>query len=259
MIALPILKEMIPGGLSYGANYLVEFESQSLWYETSLTITAQALRQGLRTDYHTFMHVPTEIKRGLSRLGLEIPKMEEDASFRVLDSYTSSTFLGPQQTKEKQWANFEKSLDLKDWAAGVTDTSINPLERDKNRLHVDDNTSVLLQHNSEKSFIDFWRTHIILDARILNLSILHAVVTGVYSDTFYSQYEALCDGVIEFRGREEKGQIEQYMRVRTIRGKPHDSRWRHLRLLENGGVVAELAKLKDAEMGVRDWLKGPGK
>jgi KaiC/GvpD/RAD55 family RecA-like ATPase len=61
------------------------------------------------------------------------------------------------------------------------------------------------------------------------------------------------------QSREERGQIEQYMRVRTIRGKPHDSRWRHLRLLENGGVVAELAKLKDSELGVRDWLKGPRK
>jgi KaiC/GvpD/RAD55 family RecA-like ATPase len=124
---------------------------------------------------------------------------------------------------------------------------------------LDDNTSVLLQHNSEKSFIDFWRTHIILDARILSLAILHAVVTRVYSNTFYSQYEVLCDGVIEFRGREERGQIEQYMRVRTIRGKPHDSPWRHLRLLENGGVRAELAKMKDNELGVRDWLTGPRK
>ena len=254
-----MLKEMIPGGLSYGANYLVEFEPQSLWYETSLTLTAEALKQGLRVDYHTFMHVPSEVKGSLSGLGLDITRLEGDTSFRVLDSYTGSTFLGPPQTIGARWKNFEKSLDLKDWAAGISEESTNPLERDKNRLHVDDNTSVLLQHNSEKSFIDYWRTHILLNARILNLAILHAAVTGVYSDTFYSQFEALCDGVIEFRGREEKGQIEQYMRVRTIRGKPHDSRWRHLRLLENGGVVAELAKLKESELGVRDWLKGPRK
>ena len=254
-----MLKEMIPGGLSYGANYLVEFEPQSLWYETSLTLTAEALKQGVRTDYHTFMHVPSEVKESLSRLGLDISRLEGDTSFRVLDSYTGSTFLGPPQTIGARWRNFEKSLDLKDWAAGISEESTNPLERDKNRLHVDDNTSVLLQHNSEKSFIDYWRTHIILNARILNLSILHAAVTGVYSDTFYSQFEALCDGVIEFRGREENGQIEQYVRVRTIRGKPHDSRWRHLRLLENGGVVAELARLKESELGVRDWLKGPRK
>jgi KaiC/GvpD/RAD55 family RecA-like ATPase len=162
------------------------------------------------------MHIPSQIKEALSRLGLDIPRLEESSSFRILDSYTGSTFLGPPQTREKRWQNFEKSLDLKDWVTGVMEESTNPLERDKNRLHMDDNTSVLLQHNSEKSFIDFWRTHIILDARILNLVILHAVVSGVYSETFYSQYEALCDGVIEFRGREERGRIEQYMRVRTM-------------------------------------------
>ena len=79
-MTLPILKEMIPGGLSYGANYLVEFEPQSLWYETSLTITAEGLKQGLRADYHTFMHVPSKIKNDLSGLGLDIPKMEKGAS-----------------------------------------------------------------------------------------------------------------------------------------------------------------------------------
>jgi len=100
------------------------------------------------------MHVPAEISEA-NKTRLDIPKIEEDMSFRILDSYTGSTFLGPPQTIGNRWKNFEKSLDLKDWAAGVSEESTNPLERDKNRLHVDDNTSVLLQHNSEKDFIDF--------------------------------------------------------------------------------------------------------
>jgi hypothetical protein len=145
------------------------------------------------------MHVPSEIKEALFKLGLDISRLEEITSFCLLDSYTGSTFLGPPQTKEKRWDNFEKSLDLKDWALGVKDETRTPADRDKNWLHVDDNTSVLLQHNSEKAFIDFWRTYVIPDARILSLAMLHAVVMGVYSDSFYRQYEALCDGVIEFR------------------------------------------------------------
>ncbi len=113
-VSLPLFKEMIPGGLSYGANYLVEFEPQSLWYETSLTIAAQGLRQGLRTDYHTFMHMPTEIRTALSSLGLTLPEFEEDDRFRIEDSYTATTFLQPPHSRSV-WEHYEKSLDLKEW------------------------------------------------------------------------------------------------------------------------------------------------
>ena len=40
---------MVPGGLSYGGHYVVEYDPDSPWYETSLTIAAEALIQGVRT------------------------------------------------------------------------------------------------------------------------------------------------------------------------------------------------------------------
>ena len=57
-LRLPMLDAILPNGLKFGANYLVEFESHSLWYETSLSLCAQALRKGVRADYHTFSHIP---------------------------------------------------------------------------------------------------------------------------------------------------------------------------------------------------------
>ncbi len=133
------------------------------------------------------------------------------------------------------------------------------MEADKNRLHIDDNTSVLLHQNSEKDFIDFWLTQAMPSTRVLNLAVVHSVVTETYSPTFYRQYEALCDGIIDVRSREEAGKIEHFMRVRAMRGKQHDSRWRRLRLRANGEVGSEPVSGKNVELGIHDWLKGPSK
>jgi len=87
-VTLPILDGVVPGGFPYGSSYLIEFEPDSLWYETSLTITAQALRLGNKTEYHTFMHLPNDIRDGLSRLGLNLKRFEQDGLFRIIDTYT---------------------------------------------------------------------------------------------------------------------------------------------------------------------------
>lgn len=50
-------------------------------------------------------------------------------------------------------------------------------------MHIDDNTSVVVQYNDEKAFIDFWRTKMIPEARKSEFACLHSVVTGAYSDT----------------------------------------------------------------------------
>src|SRR6266705_2161540 len=93
-LILPLLGEMVPGGFSYGGNYLVEFEPDSPWYEASLTIAAHALRQGIKTEYHTFRHIPGEIRTALQRLGIDVAKKEQESLFRILDTYTLTTGLG---------------------------------------------------------------------------------------------------------------------------------------------------------------------
>ncbi len=245
------------GELSYGTKCLVEFEPHSLWYETSLTIAAQAVKQGILTDYHTFQHIPMEVRENLRKLGLDLQKLEKSGALRIIDSYNVTTgFVAPENPELYP----SRSLKLGDWDTGILEEMKGDAEGiGKGRFHVDDNTSVLLQYNDEKTFIDHWRTKAIPETRARELTSLNSVVMGVYSESFYRQFESLCDAIIDFQSREETGQMEHYMRVRTLRGRSHDSRWRRLRLVESGEVAVEKILTGTQELGVTRWLKGPGR
>ncbi|HLQ07189.1 MAG TPA: adenylate/guanylate cyclase domain-containing protein [Nitrososphaerales archaeon] len=239
-VRLPLIEELLPGGLRFGANYLVEFEPQSIWYETSLTLCAQALRQGLRTDYHSFTHPSGDIRRQLKEMGLDIQKLEADETFRVIDSYSVQTGMGAAERVGKgttiDYVEL-KSVKMADWDKNSVDVmrgEIPPVDR--RRLHIDDNTSVLVQFNDEKSVAEHFRTPTVPYARRLELAAIHSVAAGIYADSFYKQFEAFCDGIIDFRGTEESGKVLQSMRVRVMRGRNHDSSWRRLKMLGNGEV-----------------------
>jgi len=261
ILEVPLLSEMAPGGFAYGRNYLVEFDPHSLWYEASLTIASQLLKRGIKTDYHTFTHIPGEVREALARLGLNVRKMEDDSTLRIVDSFTVTTLLKPESIEKSTLVRtMEKSLSLKDWERGDAELLKEAApESEKKRFHIDDNTSTLVSYNDEKSFVDHWRTNGIPTARIFEWSILHSAVTGALSESFYRQFESLCDGVIDFRSQEENETIGQYTRIRMMRGKSQDSRWRRLRLLNNGEVAFDHSTPKAGGLGIRAWLKGPKK
>jgi KaiC/GvpD/RAD55 family RecA-like ATPase len=232
-LALPILGELIPSGIDYGTALLVEFDPDSLWYETSLTIAAQALRVGAKTAYHTFLRPPSEIRQALTNLGLNVSVLESTGIFQIGDSYTPQTGLGSSETKA-EWA---ESLKVSDWS--ISDAKLlkaQLTEADKRWLHLDDNTGVLLQYNSEKAIIDYWRTRK-GTTKIAEEVSLHSFLKGVASNAFYNQIESLCDGIIDLKKEEKGSEIEHYLRLRILRGKRIDSRWHLLQLTDNGEVT----------------------
>lgn len=237
-VAIPILREFVSGGLDYGTNLLVEFEPNSLWYETSLTMTAHALKEGIRTEYHTFEHVPGEVRAALSKLGLEVKTSEEEGTLRIIDSYTVQTGLSSPEKGAGTRAYLTQSVKVSDWSIAIAQAVKTGIpETEKRWLHIDDNTSVLLQYNDEKAVIDFSRTRGIPRTRARQAVFLHSLVTGIASDSFYKQFESLCDGTIHFRSDERADEIEHYVRVRALRTRTFDSRWRRLRKLDNGEVT----------------------
>lgn len=235
-LTLPILKDLIPGGFGYGVVLVVEFEPHSIWYESSLAIAANALRNGIRTDYHVYMHSPDEIIEDLGKFGLEITKLEEEDVFRILDSY--STQIGKKPRKSKAPVHYSESLDLTEWKYSRRDELGRGVDQSqKSRLHIDDDTTVMLRYNSETKFIDAVRTKGRPYWKALDLALINALATGIAPTSFYAQFELLCDGIIDFKSEEREGRIEHLARVRKIRGKNYDSRWHKLLLQDNGEVT----------------------
>ncbi len=233
-LTLPILKTIFPDGIDYGTALMVEFEPDSLWYETSLTIAAQALRAGTRTAYHTFLRPPDEIRQILTSSGLNVRELESEGVFEIEDSYTPQTGLGPSETKA-QWV---QSLKVSDWS--IADAKLLKAqipEEDKRWLHIDDNTGVLLQYNQEKTIIDYWRTRK-GTIRVAEEVALYSFLKGVASDAFYNQIEFLSDGIVDLKKEEKGPEIEHYLRLRIMRSKRYDSRWHRLQLAHNGEVTA---------------------
>jgi len=233
----PFLKELVPGGFEYGANLLVEFDSDSVWYETSLTIAAHALRAGIKIDYHNFQHTPSDIRKALDRRGLDVKKLEDDDMLWIVDSYTVQTGL---DTSKDQTDVTQVSVKLADWSIALArDLKMGISEAMKRRLHIDDNTGILLQYNEEKAIIDFWRTRYIPYSRARECVNIYSLLTNVASISFYKQYESLSDGIIDFKSEERENELQHYVRMRSLRGRGYDSRWRKLRLSDNGEVTLE--------------------
>jgi KaiC/GvpD/RAD55 family RecA-like ATPase len=229
------LDKLVRGGVDYGTNLLVEFEPHSLWYETSLTIASIAANSGIKTEYHTFQHIPSEIRRALKRLGLDVEKAVQQGTLTIIDSYTVQTGVGVPETPQSP---VSRSVKVSDWSIEFGKRLKTRIpESLKRSLHIDDNCSVLLQYNQEKEVIDFWRTRIIPIGRAHEDIMFHAHSTGVASDSFYRQFELLCDGIIDFKSEEKGGEMEHYVRARTIRGRTYDSRWHRISLRDNGEVA----------------------
>lgn len=257
ILSLPLIEELVPGGIDYATVLLVEFEPHSLWYDAAFTIASQAVRKGIKTDLHLLQHSVLEARNKMSKLGVDVRKLQVEDLLRFIDSYTVQMGLGSAEKPKGADAFKTESVRISDWAKAAGEQIQQGIaDSEKHRLHIDDNLTVMTRYNKEDELIDFWRTRIIPLYRARESVLVHPLAVGVASDVFFKQFEALSDGIIDFRSREENGKIEHYVRLRTIQGKAPDTRWQHLLKSSNGLVSLDHSRPKVSELGIAGWLKG---
>ena len=200
------------------------------------------MKDDVKSEYHTFHHIPSEVRERLGRLGLNVKQLEEDMKLRIIDSYSPQTGLREEKDIPSTGDIRERvaaSMRLSDWS--ISDAKLlkggGISEENKRWFHVDDDVSILLNYNQEREFLDYWRLRNIPSARAQEQVMLHGVLTGTASEQFYRKFESLSDGIIEFRSEEKAlASIEQFVRVSTLRNKTCDTRWRRLNVLDTGEV-----------------------
>jgi KaiC/GvpD/RAD55 family RecA-like ATPase len=236
---LPIFERLLPDGVEFGTNLLVEFEPDSAWYEASLTIAAQALRSGHKALYHTFQHLPADVEHDLRKFGLDLTKLQGEGVFQILDSLAVQTGgLNPVGQEDP----IAKSLKIPDLSISAAESIRKGREEgvpedEKWWVHVDDNTAIITRYNPENNVLDFWRTRYFPNARLTKEITIYSVLKRMVSESFLSQLESITDGIIDFKCEDKEGEVTQFFRVRRMRGRKFDSRWQRLNLSETGEVT----------------------
>ncbi len=210
---------------------LVEFDADSLWYPLASTIVAGALTQGNIVDYHTFTRDPDELRHELEELGIEVSRLEQNSALEFIDWYAPSV---GRTSKEKRTISFLKLTEMS------LDLSRDLKDEKKQRqpvLHLDDNYSVVLQFNDEKPFVQYIRDRDIPWKKKFHTVNLFGLTRGVHSEYLYRSLEDLAKGIIDIRSEEKEGALQNLLRVRTMKGIPHDGGWHELQLQENGRVA----------------------
>ena len=240
---VPLLEAAVPEGLRYEGNYLVEFEPDSVWYEASITIAARSVQRGQKTEYHSFHRDINDVKEALEALGLSVDKEVKKGMLRLIDSYTPATKDVKGRLREKTDFLANIAPNIRDWSKVIKKQTVDGFEdRERKWLHIDDNTSLLLQTNDEETMLNGWRTVFIPWGRARRLITINGFVKGVASDTFYRKNESLYDGVFELAAEEKEGRLIHRMRAKIFHGGSFDSSWKALHLLPRGEVVVSKKK-----------------
>ena len=239
-IGVEILERLAPGAFQYGMTCIVEFEPHSAWHEISLTLAAQALDRGVKTEYHVFQHPPEEIRHALARVGVDVERFEREGLLRVMDSYTPTTPLTGPQTGRMEPLLSGRRPDAEQWANAIREKMKTGFSEDEKRwLHIDDNEAILLGYSSTEAVLTGWRTTFVPMAKSRKMLILHSISTGMASEAFCRATEAMADAVIDVVKKEEGGRLENYIRLRALRGVRFDSSWRRIEVMNNGQVVIQ--------------------
>jgi len=101
-------------------------------------------------------------------------------------------------------------------------------------LAVDDSNSELLRFNEDKAYLEWMTTKGFLNERRAKRIHLLALVLGIHSESLYKRMENACDGVIDIRVMERHEIAKNLLRVRGLKGQPHDCRWHQIEIKPNG-------------------------
>lgn len=247
-VSIPLLKRLIPEGIRQGTVFVVEFDPQSQWLAVATTIAARYLQEMGRVGFVTFTRPPEDVMRDLAALGVDIPAVQKENRL-VVDDWYSATLTGGRLKAAGQTGVSEpipggrRMLSLK-----VSDLSVEWLKGQKEgwqsddlvetwppgAIVVGDSGSELLRFNEENSVVEYFVTRVSPNERRAGRIFLVGFARGIHTETFYKRMESAAGGVIDIRVEEREGEINNLIRVTSLKGQPHDTHWHKIEVKPNG-------------------------
>ena len=242
------MSDLIPDGVMPGVFLLVEYDTQSQWFAVASTMVARWSEAGHRAVCVAMARPRESLVKSLEKLGIDVPYKEQAGQLRVDDWY--SVTLKPE-TSEPELALLSNGTHYRYTSVKVADLSVDFSKQLKGQHQVlskwpDDQTGVLnvpesfsmfLRFNEEKPFLEWFEAREIPLQRRMNRISLIPFGRGLHSESLYRRLENICDGVIDVHVMEREDETKSYLRVQSLKGQPHDSHWREIKIQPNGEAV----------------------
>lgn len=246
-VSVPILTQLVPNGIKPGTLFLVEFDPESQWLAVAATVTAGYLHAGGRVGYEAQLRSPETVKENLFALGVDVSAVTSERRF-TLDDWYSATLTGgrleeggPSVIEPIEGGFRVRSLKVADlsvqWLKDVKQ-GFQPWDIVETwppgALAVLESMSQTLRFNEEKPYLEYLISRLIPNERRAKRIDLAGVLRGVHTESFYKQLESAVDGVIDLRVMERNEEVKNFLRVRSLKGQPHDARWHEIQIKRNG-------------------------
>ena len=237
MARIPLIDDLTLSQIPPGSNILVEFDAASQWYNSCLTIAAGWAKGGGDVGYNGFVKPPDDVRKQLTRLGLNVGELENKDRLRIYDWYTPT--LG-RKSKEKYGI---ESLKVADQSIQfrLTEDDINDSENLEwpESLRIADSFSTLARFNEEKSWIEFMLTRVYPIGPVKKSTLVLGIMKDVHSDWAYKQLEGSADGIVDFKIDDIGGKTRDLMQIRTMRNVHFNREVRELKVKENFEITLQ--------------------
>jgi KaiC/GvpD/RAD55 family RecA-like ATPase len=253
-VSIPLLAQLIPGGIKPGSIFAVQYDPESQWFAVATTIAARYLQSGGHVGYVAQARPLEAAKRDFEALAVDVSATMKEGRLEIDDWYSATLMSGRLGHAGDQASFFEpieggvRALSLK-----LSDLSIYWQKEMKHdgpqeshdvqdawppgALIICESESEILRFNEENAFVE-WKLgrNIPYDRREKRVS-LFGLVRGIHTEAFYRRIESAVDGVVDCRVLEQDGESKSFLRIRSIKGQPYDGRWHEIEIKQNGEAV----------------------
>jgi KaiC/GvpD/RAD55 family RecA-like ATPase len=251
-VTVPLLAPLIPGGIRPGTMLLVEFDPESQWFSVATTIAARFYETKHHVGYLAMGRPPEEVKRSLTGLGVNVSDGEKTGLLAIEDWYSASLSGGRVEHAGKDRLFESTESGLRVLSLKVADLSVEWLKSSRSAPHpvydivdfwpagsliIVESFSSILRFNEEKAFVEWIESRVNPAERKRQSITIQGFVRGIHSDQLYKLMENASDGVIDIRVQERGEETKNVLRVRSLKGQPHDTKWHEIVIESNGEVT----------------------